>query len=100
MDRQAPAGPLAGDRGWGPAPARVLDDDFDLDAHFAQLVRDAGAYHVQPPSAASGPGGPGGQPLSGMFGQDGAADALPPGPVLAALTAQATASAGSLTDDE
>ena len=62
MDGQAPAGgPLAGDRGWGPAPARVLDDDF---------------------------------------GQDGVADALPPGPVLAALTAQATASAGSLTDDE
>jgi hypothetical protein len=57
MDRQAPAGgPLAGDRGWGPAPA--------------------------------------------AFGQDGAADALPPGPVLAALTAQATASAGALTDDE
>ena len=57
MDGQAPAGgPLAGDRGWGPAPA--------------------------------------------AFGQDGAADALPPGPVLAALTAQATAGAGSLTDDE
>jgi hypothetical protein len=57
MDGQAPAGgPLAGDRGWGPAPA--------------------------------------------AFGQDGAADALPPGPALAALTAQATASASSLTDDE
>ena len=45
---------------------------------------------------------PAGGPLAGdrMFGQDGAAGALPPGPVLAALTAQATASAGSLTDDE
>jgi hypothetical protein len=87
MDGQAPAGgPLAGDRGWGSAPARVLDDDFDLDAHFARLAREAGAGRAHVPLAA--------------FGQDGAADALPPGPVLATLTAQATASAGSLTDDE
>ena len=45
---------------------------------------------------------PAGGPLAGdrMFGQDGAADALPPGPVLAALTAKAVASVGALTDDE
>jgi hypothetical protein len=38
--------------------------------------------------------------LSAAFGQDQAADVLRPGPVLAALTAQAVASAGSLTDNE
>ena len=59
MDGQAPAGgPLAGDRGWGSAPARVLDDDFDLDEHFARLVREIDASRVQPPSewAFEGPG--------------------------------------------
>jgi len=39
-------------------------------------------------------------PAGPAFGQDGAADVLPPGPVLASLTAQAVAGAGSLTDDE
>jgi hypothetical protein len=39
-------------------------------------------------------------PAEPAFGQDGAADVLPPGPVLASLTAQAVAVAGSLTDDE
>jgi hypothetical protein len=40
------------------------------------------------------------QAVSAAFGQDEAADALRPGPVLAALTAQAVADPDSLTDDE
>ena len=39
-------------------------------------------------------------PAEPAFGQDQAADVLPPGPVLASLTAQAVAGAGSLTDEE
>ena len=77
MDGQAPVGgPLAGDRGWGSAPARVLDDDFDLDAHFARLARETDAARAQWPSAASGPEGLGGQARTAAFGQDGAADVL------------------------
>ena len=45
----------------------------------------------------SRPDGPG---VSVLFGQDGAADVLPPGPVLAALTAGQVARAESLNDDE
>ena len=100
MDGQAPAGgPLAGDRGWGSAPARVLDDDFDLDEHFARLVREIDASRVQPPSEWAFEG-PGSDSAWAAFGQDAAADVLRPGPVLASLTAQAVGSAGSLTDDE
>ena len=92
MDEQAPeAGPFPGDGGWGSAPARVLEAGFDLDGHFARLVRQIDADRVRPPLA-----GPAGSP----FGQDGAADVLPPGPVLASLTARAVAVAGSLADDE
>jgi hypothetical protein len=40
------------------------------------------------------------QAVSAVFGQDEAADALRPGPVLAALTAQAVADHDSLTDNE
>jgi Domain of unknown function (DUF222) len=47
-----------------------------------------------------GPGGLGGQALSPAFGQGQAADALPPGPVLAALTEQAVSDLGVLSDDE
>jgi hypothetical protein len=115
MDVQAPAGD----------PLPVPEDDFDLDGHFAWLVRELDAGRVQPPpesaltgpaislslgeacdvdpellAAMCGPEGLGGEALSAAFGQDKAADALRPGPVLAALTAQAVASAGSLTDNE
>jgi hypothetical protein len=38
--------------------------------------------------------------LFAAFGQDRAADVLPPGPALAALTAQAVSGPRSLTDDE
>jgi hypothetical protein len=46
MERQAPVG--------GPLPA---DDDFDLDEHFAWLVReiDAGRVQAPPESAIEGP---------------------------------------------
>jgi hypothetical protein len=82
-------GPFPGDDGQGSAPAFAPeDDDFDLDEHFAWLA------------AMCGPDGLGGQAVSAAFGQDKAADVLRPGPVLAALTAQAVAGAGALTDNE
>ena len=120
MDGQAPAG--------GPLPSGALpvpEDDFELDEHFAWLVRELDAGRVQPPpesaiedlaisislgdacdvdpellAAMCGPDGLGGQAVGAAFGQDKAADALRPGPVLAALTAQAASSPGSLTDSE
>ena len=119
-------GPFPGDDGQGSAPAFASeDDDFELDEHFAWLVRELDAGRVQPPpeSAIEGPAisvslgdacdvdpellaamcghdGIGGQPVGAAFGQDEAADVLRPGPVLAAVTAQAVAGAGSLTDNE
>jgi hypothetical protein len=41
-----------------------------------------------------------GQAVTTVFGQDGAADVLPPGLLLAELTAEAASSPGSLSDDE
>jgi hypothetical protein len=104
---------------------RLPDDDFDLDAHIDWLVReiDEGRQHVPPESAVEGsaisvslgdasdvdpellaamcgPDGLGGQAVGAAFGQDEAADVLRPGPVLAALTAQAAAGIDSLTDNE
>ena len=87
MDGQAPAdGPFLGDDGRGFAPGWVPGEDFDLDPDLLEIM--------------CAPEVLDGQALPGAFGQDGAADALRPGPVLAALTAQAVASAHSLTDDE
>jgi hypothetical protein len=126
MDGQAPAGgPFPGDRGQGPVPGFVSEDDFDLDEHFAWLVREIDAGRVQPPpepaiegpatsvslgdacdvdpellAAMCGPDGLGGQAVSAAFGQDKAANVLRPGPVLAVLTAQAAANPGSLNDNE
>ena len=51
-------------------------------------------------AAVLGPGGLGGQALSPAFGQDAAADALRPGPLLAALTEQAVADLAVLSDDQ
>jgi hypothetical protein len=127
MDGQVPAGgPLPGAD--GPLLAGALpapEDDFELDEHFAWLVRELDAGRVQPPpesaiegpaisislgdacdvdpellAAMCGPDGLGGQAVSAAFGQDKAADVLRPGPVLAALTAQAASSPGSLSDGE
>jgi hypothetical protein len=87
MDGQAPAdGPFLGDDGRGFAPGWVPGEDFDLDPDLLEMM--------------CGPEVLDGQALPGAFGQDGGADLLRPGPVLAALTAQAVACAHSLTDDE
>src|SRR5580693_4973906 len=87
MGGQAPAdGPFLGGDGQGFAPGWVPGEDFDLDPDLLEIM--------------CAPEVLDGQALPGAFGQDGAADALRPGPVLAALAAQAAASAGSLTDDE
>jgi hypothetical protein len=118
-------GPFPGNDGQGSSSAFTPEDDSDLDEHFAWLVRELDAGRVQPPperalegpaisvslgdacdvdpellAAMCGPDGLGGQAASAAFGQDQAADALRPGPVLAALTAQAVSSPGSLTDSE
>ena len=124
--RAAVDGPFPGDDGQHSAPAFAqYDDDSELDEHFAWLVRELDAGRVQPPpesalegpaisislgdacdvdpellAAVCGPDGLGGETVSAAFGQDEAADALRPGPVLAVLTAQAASSPASLTDNE
>jgi Domain of unknown function (DUF222) len=70
----------------GPGIALSLGDAADLDPALL--------------AAMLGPDGLGGEALGPQFGQDRAADALRPGPVLAALTEQAVADAASLTDDQ
>jgi hypothetical protein len=70
----------------GPGIALSLGDAADLDPALLEAML--------------GPDGLGGEALGPQFGQDAAADALRPGPVLAALTAQAVADAASLTDDQ
>lgn len=107
------------------SPGPVSGDDFDLDAHIDWLVEeiDAGRKRVPPEWAVEGPtislslgdacdvdpellagmcgpDGLGGQAVSAAFRQDRAADALRPGPVLAALAAQTVADPAALTDDE
>jgi hypothetical protein len=101
------------------------EDDFDADAEMARWVADIEAGRERIPeeweldgsavslslgdacdldpallAAMLGPGGLGGQALGPAFGQDQAADALRPGPVLAALTEQAAADLAGLSDDE
>src|SRR5271165_6562824 len=101
------------------------DDDFDADAEMARWVADLEAGRERIPeewerdgsaisislgdatdldpallAAMLGPEGLGGESLSAAFGQDGPADALVPGPVLAALTEQAVSDLGGLSDDE
>ncbi len=100
------------------------DDDFD-DGHFEWLVREIEAGRLLPPpesaiegpavsvslgdacdvdpellAAVCGPDGLGGRAALAAFGEDRAADALRPGPILAALTAQAVSGPACLTDDE
>jgi hypothetical protein len=104
-------------------------DDFDLDAHIDWLVGeiDAGRQQVPPEkdtegpavslslgaacdldpallAAMCGPDGLGGDAVSpdlaAGLAQDGPVDALRPGPVLAALTAQAVTGLDRLTDNE
>src|SRR5215468_4460156 len=117
-----PGGPEAGGPG-GPAsglPGGPAADDWDGDAEMAAFLADleAGRARVPEPwelegpaasislgdaadvdlaalAAMAGPDGLGGE----AFGQNGAADALRPGPVLAALTEQAAGELGRLSDD-
>ena len=70
----------------GPAVSLSLGDACDLDPALLAAI--------------TGPDGLGGQALGPAFGQGAAADALRPGPVLAALTEQAIAGIGELSDDE
>ena len=111
--------------GWDGLPRCVPEDDFDADAEMARWVADIEAGRERIPeewerdgsaislslgdacdldpallAAMLGPDGLGGQSLSPAFAQDQAADALRPGPVLAALTEQAVSDAASLSDDE
>ena len=122
-DGRASEGRADGARG-GP-PAGLPEDDFDADAEMARWVADIEAGRERIPeeweldgsaislslgdacdldpallAAILGPGGLGGQALGPAFGQHRAADALPPGPVLAALTEQALSDPGALSDDE
>ena len=69
----------------GPGIALSLGDAADLDPALLEAML--------------GPDGLGGEALGPQFGQGAAADALRPGPVLAALTEQAVADAAFLTDD-
>ena len=109
----------------GEPPMGFPEDDFDADASMARWVADleAGRERIPEPwegegpavslslgdacdldpallAAMCGPDGLGGQALSPAFGQDAAADALRPGPVLAALTEQAIVGISLLSDDE
>ncbi|HVT66237.1 MAG TPA: hypothetical protein VHF26_00705, partial [Trebonia sp.] len=70
----------------GPAVSISLGDACDVDPVLL--------------AALCGPEGLGGQALPPVFAQGRAADVLRPGPVLAALAAQAVSSPASLTDDE
>jgi hypothetical protein len=70
----------------GPGVSLSLGDAADLDPRLLEAML--------------GPGGLGGKALGAQFGQDAAADALRPGPILAALTEAAVAGAAFLTDDE
>jgi hypothetical protein len=113
------------DKVWDELPRRVPEDDFDADAEMARWVADLEAGRERIPeewetggaaislslgdacdlhpallAAMLGPGGLGGQSLSPVFGQDAAADALRPGPVLAALTEQAVSDLAVLSDDQ
>ena len=114
-DVPRPAGPARDGARGGPA------DDWDGDAEMAAFAADIEAGRVRIPepweiegpaasislgdaadvdlaelAAMAGPDGLGGD----RFAQDGAADVLRPGPVLAALTEQAAAELGRLSDNQ
>jgi len=101
------------------------DDDFDADAEMARWIADlesgreripeewesegpavsislGDAADVDPAllAAMAGPDGLGGESLSPLFGQHQSADALRPGPLLAALAEQAVSDIAALTDDQ
>jgi Domain of unknown function (DUF222) len=117
--------PWPSDAGPDEPPTDPPEDDFDADAELARWVGDieAGRERIPEPweaegpaislslgdasdidpallAAMCGPDGLGGQALSPAFGQNAAADALRPGPVLAALAKRAVSDIGDLSDDE
>ena len=117
------AGP-APDDDWDGLPRCVPEDDFDADAEMARWVADLEAGRERIPeawerdgsavslslgdardldpallAAILGPDDLGGQSLSPAFAQNEAADALRPGPALAALTEQAVSDLATLSDD-
>ena len=117
--------PRSSDAGRDEPPTGPPEDDFDADAELARWVADieAGRERIPEPweaegpaislslgdacdidpvllAAMCGPDGLGGQALSPAFGQNAAADALRPGPVLAALAGQTVSVIGGLSDDE
>ena len=117
---QPPPGHPARDEAAG-APGGVPEDDWDGDAEMAAYIADLDAgraripeeWEVEGPAATIGLGdaadvdlaelaamlGPDG--LGGeVFAQDRSADAMRPGPVLAALTEQAAGDLGRLTDNQ
>jgi Domain of unknown function (DUF222) len=108
------------DDAWDGLPKCPPEDDFDADAEMARWTADieAGRERVPEPWELEGPAvsislgdaadvdpgllaamlGPDG--LAGeSFGQDGAAEAMRPGPLLSALAEQAAGDLGTLTDD-
>jgi hypothetical protein len=114
-----PAGPA--DDARAAAPGGAPEDDWDADAEMAAYIADLDAgraripeeWEVEGPAATIGLGdatdvdlaelaallGPNG--LGGeVFARDRSADAMRPGPVLAALTEQAAGDLGRLTDDQ
>src|SRR3984957_20341513 len=117
--------PRPSDVGRDEPPTGPPEDDFDADAEMARWVADieAGRERIPEPwetegpavslslgdacdldpallAVIAGPDGLGGQALSPAFGQGAPADALRPGPVLAALTEQAVAGLRLLSGDE
>jgi hypothetical protein len=117
---QPPPGTPARDEPVG-LPPGVPEDDWDGDAEMAAYIADLDAgraripeeWEVEGPAATIslgdaadvdlaelaamlGPDGLGGE----VFAQDRSADAMRPGPVLAALTEQAAGNLGRLTDNQ
>jgi len=123
-NRVPPPGPVP-DGDWDGLPQCVPEDDFDADAEMARWVADLEAGRERIPdererdgsgiclslgdacdldpallAAMLGPDGLGGQSPGPAFAQKKEADALRPGPVLAALTEQAVSDLAVLSDDE
>jgi hypothetical protein len=95
------AGESGPDEGWPPGDDDRVPEEWELEGPAASIsLGDAADLDPALLAAICGPDGLGGQGLGPQFGQDHAADALRPTPVLAALTEQAVADVGSLTDDQ
>jgi hypothetical protein len=98
-----PGGPLpdgADDQGWPPGDDDRVPEPWEIEGPAVSIsLGEAADLDPALLAAVCGPDGLGGA-LGPQFAQDQAADALRPGPVLAALAEQAIADVGSLTDDQ